>query len=43
MADELGVAHELGEQRVSRIPARDIVVGTIRELEDKGLLTVPTR
>lgn len=44
LADELDVNSELiGSVAYRGSPAQDIVVGTIRELEDEGMLTVPVK
>lgn len=44
LADELGVAPESATRETYRgSPLQDVIVGTIRELEDEGLLTVPMK
>lgn len=44
LADELGVAPEFARSDAYRgSHAQDVVVGTIRELEDEGWLTVPVK
>ena len=44
LAEELGVAPESATRETYRgSPLQDVIVGTIRELEDDGLLTVPMK